>query len=96
MRLKPIITERSLENAKLGKYTFLVGSKDKKPEIKSEINNTFGVGVKTIRTIKIHGGIKKNLRGEKVRIKSFKKVIVTLGVKEKIDLFEENKKSKSK
>ena len=96
MKLTPILTEKSMNDAKEGRYTFWVGMHLNKFQIKELVESTFKVKVKSVKVIKKGGEIKKtNTR----RIKSFlpqKKAIVKLGEKDKIDLFEEIKKSKKK
>jgi large subunit ribosomal protein L23 len=92
MKLIPVITEKSIAEAKNGNYTFWVDVKLKKPDIKRLINETFAVNVVSIKTINLKGGQRKNYMGKKVRFMSKKKSMVTLREKEKIGLFEEKKK----
>mgnify|MGYP001047662266 CR=1 FL=1 len=91
MKIEPIISEKSMNLAKKGKYTFKVGTGMRKFQIKKLINDIFGVTVKTVWTANIRGEIKKTLSGRKRKIMPFKKAIVTLSEKEKIDLFETKK-----
>ena len=88
---EPIITEKSLELAKEGKYTFRVDRGLNKHQIKKLVETVFGVNVVKVRTINQKGEIKR-VRGRKRVIKPIKKAIVSLAKKEKIDLFEESKK----
>ncbi len=90
--IKPIFTEKSVRLAKEGKYTFMVGTGDDKSGLKALISRLFNVHVKTIKTIRIKGETKRNLKGVKVTKMAYKKAIVTLKDGEKIDLFEERKK----
>ncbi len=92
MKLEPIMTEKSLELAKKGSYTFRVEVGLGKYGIKKLIEEVFGVHVRTIRTMNIKGEIKRTLSGRKRRVMPSKKAIVTLAEKEKIDLFETKKK----
>jgi ribosomal protein L23 len=91
MKLEPIVTEKSLDLAKKGRYTFRVEVGLRKHQIKRLIDEIFGVHVKTIRTMNIRGEVKKTLSGRKRRVMPSKKAIVTLAEKEKIDLFETKK-----
>lgn len=93
--IKPVLTEKSLNVAKDGKYTFVVDSGLNKLEIAKLVGSIYGVHVKTVRTLNYKSGEKKNTRGRKVSIKAFKKAVVTLGKDEKIDAFEV-KKGKTK
>lgn len=92
MKIIPILTEKSLSEAKKGKYTFFVPRALTKNQIKKLVNNTFGVHVIGISTIKISGESKRNFKGKKQRIMPRKKAIISLKEKEKIDLFEVKEK----
>ena len=91
MKVTPILTEKSLNLAKDGKYTFVVDVGLNKLEIIKLINSIYGVHVKTVRTLNYKSGEKRNVRGRKVSIKAFKKAIATLTKDEKIDAFEVKK-----
>jgi large subunit ribosomal protein L23 len=91
MQIKPILTEKSMIEAKRGVYTFAVGKQFIKTQIKQMIGKLFDVHVKSVKVINYKGGTKKNFRGIKVTVKPYKKVMLTLKNKEKIDLFEEKK-----
>lgn len=90
--ITPIFTEKSLQLAKDGQYSFWVGRKSNKMALKSEIARLFGVHVVSIRTISTSGEKGRNARGVKFTTIRNKKAIVTLKDKEKIDLFEQPKK----
>lgn len=94
MKLTPILTEKSLNIAKEGKYTFVVDPKLNKEEIRKLIDSVYGVHVKSIRTLNYKAGEKRNARGRKVAIKAFKKAVVVLSKDEKIDAFEVKKGKK--
>lgn len=92
MKLIPIITEKSLKNAKDGRYTFSVGTGSNKEEIKKQVEAIFKVHVTSVATMNRRGETKKNFRGQIQSSAASKKAIVTLTKDEKIDLFEEKKK----
>lgn len=92
MKLKPILTEKSLSLAKDGKYSFWIDKNLIKSQIKKAVENVFAVHVTSVRTIKYKGGIKTNLRKRKIKVPERKKTIITLKEGEKIDLFETKKK----
>ena len=79
MKLKPVLTEKATNMAKVGKYTFWVDLLADKGKIKSEVAKAFKVKVISAKT---------------VRVKGQKKAIVTLKEGQKIDVFEEKKKKK--
>jgi large subunit ribosomal protein L23 len=88
MILKPVLTEKSLNEAKRGSYTFRVDRRMNKGQIRKAIEEVFGVHVIKIRTISERGEAKRTWMGKSKVIKPSKKAIVRLKEKEKIDLFE--------
>jgi len=97
MNIIPVITEKSMLDAKAGKYTFNVDPGLNKNQIKDLLGKVFGVHVVTVKTLTYKGRVKKNFKGNKITVAKIKKAIITLKDKEKIDLFEtkeEKKKSK--
>lgn len=93
MRLTPILTEKSLKEAKAGHYTFWISPSSTKDDVRKEIEKIFEVKVGRVRTMNLRGGVKRNLRGQVQVVKAAKKAIVTL--KEgKIELFDEKGKEK--
>lgn len=90
--IKPVFTEKSIKEAKQGRYTFLVNLNADKMGLKSEIAKAFGVHVTSIRTMKKGGESGKNARGKKFTRLSVKKAVVTIKDGEKIDAYEETKK----
>jgi large subunit ribosomal protein L23 len=91
MRIEPIITEKTMELAKQGKYTFRVGINTGKNAIREAVSRLFGVDVIGVRTIKLHGEIKRTLNRRKKVIKPIKKAIVWLKEGQKLDFFESKK-----
>jgi len=90
--LKPIFTEKSLQLAKQGKYTFKVGVNMTKKQVAAEIAKLFKVKVTGVNTIKISGENGKNARGKKFSKIAGKKAIIALKDGDKINVFEEGKK----
>ena len=89
--LKPIFTEKSLNQSAHGKYAFWVGLNETKTQLKSAISDLFGVTVKEIKTIVVKSETGRNARGRKFVKKAQKKAIVTLKDGEKIDIYEKTK-----
>ncbi|MDE6502565.1 MAG: 50S ribosomal protein L23 [Ruminococcus sp.] len=75
--LKPVITERSMDNLQVGKYTFKVAKNANKSEIKKAVETLFGVQVAKVTTINVKGKLKRVGRYEGMT-SSWKKAIVTL------------------
>ncbi len=86
--LKPVITERSMDNLQAGKYTFKVAKDANKSEIKKAVETLFGVEVAKVNTISVKGKVKRV--GRYVGTTSdWKKAIVTLTADSKtIEFFE--------
>jgi len=75
--LKPVITEKSMDGLKAGKYTFKVATDANKIEIKNAVEKIFGVKVAKVNTMNCNGREKRV--GRYVGKKSdWKKAIVTL------------------
>ncbi len=92
MRITPLMTEKSMTEAKDGRYSFWVPTSLTKNQIKTQIGEIFGVSVVSVRTINYKRLTKRNIRGKKQVVKARKKAVVTLSGKDKIDLFEEKTK----
>ena len=89
---KPIITEKSMQEAIANRYTFEVVIQATKGQIKEDIQQLFGVEVVKVRTAKIAGDRKRvgRLRRE-IKKSDGKKAIVELKKGQKIDIFETQK-----
>ena len=87
--LRPLVTEkgsrlRETEN----KYLFSVALKANRIEIKRAVQEIFNVKVKNVRTLVVHGKVKRMgvFAGKRP---DWKKAIVTLEEGQSIDLFEQ-------
>lgn len=90
---RPIITEKSLGLASRGWYTFAVDKHVRKEEIGKEVEKMYHVNVLTIRTVAVHGKVRRT--GKKMvttRHSDWKKAIVQIKSGQKIDAFEVTKK----
>ena len=65
-----------------------------KAQIKKAVEEIFGVNVGRVRTMNYKGRREKDSKGRIRRISPRKKAMVTVGEKEKIDLFETETKKK--
>lgn len=87
--LRPIITEQSMEATDLLKYTFEVAPDAGKAEIKSAVEEIFGVKVMKISTLNVKGKEKSLGRYPSGTTKSWKKAVVRLTPDSKpIEFFE--------
>lgn len=86
--IRPIITEQSMEQTSLRKYSFQVDVDANKTEIKNAIEKIFGVHVEKINTMNMKGKPKRQGRFEGKR-SNWRKAIVTLTEESKtIEFFE--------
>ncbi len=86
--ISPVISEKSLQETALNRYTFKVNPKANKHQIKQAVETMFKVNVLKVRTIKSKPLTKKSRKTRKViKIRTSKKAIVQLKPKQKIDLF---------
>ena len=83
--LSPIVTEKSTSLSELNKIVFKVPNKSNKSILKKNIEKIFKVNVVKINIINKQPR-KKITQGKKVKIKGYKKAIVTLKKGQSIDL----------
>ncbi len=86
--LRPIITEKSMDDMNEKKYTFRVNKKTNKTEVKKAIEKIFGVEVEKVNIMNVRG--KKKRQGVAVgKTSDWKKAIVKLTESSKnIEFFE--------
>ncbi|SKC35245.1 50S ribosomal protein L23 [Maledivibacter halophilus] len=86
--IKPLVTEKSMEDMSEGKYTFEVAKDANKSEVKKAVEEIFGVKVEKISTMNVRG--KKKRMGRFVgRRRDWKKAIIKLTEDSKpIEFFE--------
>ena len=86
--LKPVITEKSMDDLQTGKYTFKVAKDANKSEIKKAVEQLFGVEVAKVNTMNCRGRTKRV--GRYVgKTSDWKKAIITLTEDSKaIEFFE--------
>ena len=83
--LAPIVTEKSTNLSEQNKIIFKVPSKANKKNLKSNIEKIFKVNVTKINIINKKARTKVT-RGKKVKVRGFKKAIITLKKGQNIDL----------
>ena len=86
--IKPIVTEKSMEDMAEGKYTFEVDKRSNKAEVKEAVERIFDVKVEKVSTLNVKGKVKR--LGKSIgRRKDWKKAIVKLTADSKpIEFFE--------
>ena len=93
--LSPLVTEKSMNGIKEGKYTFRVAKWADKNQIKKDVKDKFGVDVIDVATINVKERKKMAMRRE-VTESSYKKAIVRIKSGQKINLFTVEEKGKKK
>ena len=83
--LSPLVTEKSTNLSDQNKIVFKVPRKANKKNLKTSIEKIFKVNVTKVNIINKKTRIKIT-RGKKVRVKGFKKAIITLKKGQNIDL----------
>ena len=83
--LSPIVTEKSTNLSEQNKVTFKVPIKANKINLKKNVEKIFKVNVTKINIINKQPR-KKMVRGKKVKVKGYKKAIITLKKGQSIDL----------
>ena len=83
--ISPIVTEKSTNISEQNKIVFKVPTKANKKNVKSSIEKIFKVNVTKINIINKKNRIKIT-RGKKIKVKGYKKAIVTLKKGQNIDL----------
>ena len=83
--LSPIVTEKSTSLSEQNKIVFKVPNKSNKSILKKNIEKIFKVNVVKVNIINKQSR-KKITRGKKVKIKGYKKAIITLKKGQSIDL----------
>lgn len=86
--IKPVISERSMDDAQEKKYTFKVAVDANKTHVKLAVEEIFGVEVAKVNIMNVNGKLKR--MGRNVgRTAASKKAIVTLTEKSKeIEFFQ--------
>ena len=83
--LVPVVTEKSTNISELNKIVFKVPKKANKKNLVTSIEKIFKVNVVKVNIINKKSRI-KNTRGKKIKIKGYKKAIITLKKGQNIDL----------
>ena len=83
--ISPVITEKSTNLSEQNKITFKINKKANKKNIKTSIEKIFKVNVIKVNIINKKNRIKIS-RGKKIKVKGYKKAIITLKKGQNIDL----------
>lgn len=87
---RPIISEKSIAQGVVNKYTFLVNQAATKEQVAKSIEKLFKVTVTNVNIINL-AGKQKRFRRQLGERSARRKAVVTLKAGDRITLFEENK-----
>jgi large subunit ribosomal protein L23 len=89
--IKPIVTEKmTMQGESLNRYGFVVDTRANKLQIKSAVEEMYGVSVEAVNTMRYLGKKKSRFTKSGViqgKANAFKKAIVTVAEGEKIDFY---------
>ena len=83
--LNPLVTEKSTKQSEMNKVVFKVDSSADKKTVKKNIEKIFKVNVVKVNIINKQNSL-KGAKGKKVKVRGYKKAIVTLKKGQSIDL----------
>lgn len=87
--IRPIITEKSMQDAAVGWFTFAVEKLANKAQVAKEVALAFPVKVTAVKTMVVKGKTRRSgSRRQKVQLSSWKKAVVQLEKGQKIALFD--------
>ncbi|MDO8451829.1 MAG: 50S ribosomal protein L23 [bacterium] len=97
LKCQPLLTEKSLNLSQKGWYTFIVDGNGRKPEIARDIERMYAVNVLEIRTVSMHGKIRRSGKKMQKRKKpDWKKALVFLKSGQTIPAFQTTSDSEKK
>ena len=83
--LRPLVTEKTTQQAAFNQYAFVVARDSNKGQIKKAVEKAFNVTVENVNTV-LQKGKTKRFRGRKAFRSDFKKAYVTLKSGQTIDM----------
>jgi large subunit ribosomal protein L23 len=89
--LRPVISEKSMDESQRGKYTFAVHDDASKIQIEAAVEELFKVNVTAVNVLTTHSKEKRGgMRRSRIagRTTPWRKAIVTLAPGQKIEFFE--------
>lgn len=85
---RPLLSEKSMDQTAMGKYTFRVAMDANKIEIAQAVSAIFNVNVRKVNTLHVRGKKRRVGRYPEGRTADWKKAIVTLQAGQTITMFE--------
>ena len=89
--VRPIVSEKSYALMENGAYIFVVARDATKIDVRTAVEQAFGVRVKSVNTLNRKGKRRRNRKSNSVGTRpATKRAIITLAGGDKIDLFEKS------
>lgn len=85
---RPLITEKGMNIAAIGKYAFEVDMNANKIEIADAVHKIFSVDVIKVNTLRVKGKTKRMGRYPEGKTPDWKKAYITVKSGQRIDIFE--------
>ena len=87
--VRPVITEKSMREVSLGRYTFEVSKDATKQSIRAAMKELYQVDPMSVQTIHVPGKRRRaGRRRQEVVLASWKKAVIRIKPDQKLDLFE--------
>ncbi len=86
--LRPVLTEKSYDNAQIKKYTFIVARTSNKSEIKKAVEEIFSVHVEKVNTLTRKGKKKRMGKNEGYRPTTKRAIVKLTADSKNIEFFE--------
>ena len=91
--LKPVFTEKTLQQQEVGKYTFVVKKDATKGQIEASFEAVFGIKPLSVNTVLAKGKLKTDWKKRlPIKKSDLKKAIITVDKNTKIELLKLNTK----
>ena len=86
--LKPVITERSMDDAANKRYTFKVAVDANKTQVKHAVEEIFGVDVERVNIMNVKGKLKRMGRNVGTTAASKKAIVILTDKSKEIEFFQ--------
>ena len=86
--VKPVITERSMDDAASKKYTFKVAVDANKTQVKHAVEEIFGVDVERVNIMNVKGKLKRMGRNTGKTAASKKAIVILTEKSKEIEFFQ--------
>ena len=85
---KPVITERSMDDASRKRYTFKVAVDANKTQVKHAVEEIFGVDVERVNIMNVKGKVKRMGRNVGTTAASKKAIVILTDKSKEIEFFQ--------